>query len=54
MYDLYANDHMQGDFKAQKEAAWAVTNLTSGGTVQQVGKRYLELGRTDLKVLTGE
>ena len=26
----------QGDFKAQKEAAWAVTNLTSGGTVQQI------------------
>merc|ERR1712110_532195 len=27
---------MGGDFKAQKEAAWAVTNLTSGGTIQQV------------------
>ena len=25
-----------GDFKAQKEAAWAVTNLTSGGTVDQI------------------
>merc|ERR1711893_102223 len=25
-----------GDFKAQKEAAWAVTNLTSGGTVEQI------------------
>ena len=27
---------VKGDFKAQKEAAWAVTNLTSGGTVQQI------------------
>ena len=26
----------KGDFKAQKEAAWAVTNLTSGGSVQQI------------------
>ena len=26
----------QGDFKAQKEAAWAVTNLTSGGTIAQI------------------
>ena len=26
----------QGDFKSQKEAAWAVTNLTSGGTVAQI------------------
>ncbi len=26
----------QGDFKAQKEAAWAVTNLTSGGSVEQI------------------
>ena len=27
---------VKGDFKAQKEAAWAVTNLTSGGSVQQI------------------
>ncbi len=26
----------RADFKCQKEAAWAVTNLTSGGTVQQI------------------
>lgn len=26
----------QGEFKAQKEAAWAVTNYTSGGTVEQI------------------
>ena len=26
----------QGDFKSQKEAAWAVTNLTSGGSVEQI------------------
>lgn len=26
----------QGDYKTQKEAVWAVTNFTSGGTVQQV------------------
>ncbi|KAJ9601420.1 hypothetical protein L9F63_000444 [Diploptera punctata] len=25
-----------GDFKSQKEAAWAVTNFTSGGSVQQL------------------
>ena len=28
--------YLQGEFKAQKEAAWAVTNLTSGGTIQQI------------------
>lgn len=27
---------LQGDYKTQKEAVWAVTNFTSGGTVQQV------------------
>ncbi len=27
---------IQGEFKSQKEAAWAVTNLTSGGTVEQI------------------
>lgn len=27
---------VQGDFKTQKEAVWAVTNYTSGGNVQQV------------------
>lgn len=26
----------QGDFKTQREAVWAVTNLTSGATVEQV------------------
>lgn len=26
----------QGEFKTQKEAAWAITNLTSGGSVIQV------------------
>jgi len=25
-----------GDFKSQKEATWAITNLTSGGNVQQI------------------
>lgn len=29
---------MQGDFKSQKEAAWAVTNYTSGGTIPQLAK----------------
>lgn len=27
---------VQGDYKTQKEAVWAITNLTSGGTVEQV------------------
>lgn len=27
---------LQGDFKTQREAVWAVTNYTSGGTVDQV------------------
>ena len=27
----------QGDYKSQKEAVWAVTNLTSGGTMEQIG-----------------
>lgn len=26
----------QGDFKTQREAVWAITNFTSGGTVEQV------------------
>lgn len=26
-----------GDFKSQKEAAWAITNFTSGGSAQQLG-----------------
>lgn len=26
----------QGDFKSQKEAIWAVTNYTSGGTIGQI------------------
>jgi importin subunit alpha-2 len=26
----------QADFKTQKEAVWAVTNYTSGGTVEQI------------------
>ena len=26
----------KGDFKSQKEAVWAITNLTSGGTVEQI------------------
>ena len=32
-----------GDFKAKKEATWAVTNLTSGGKPQQMQK-IIELG----------
>ncbi len=27
---------LQGDYKTQKEAVWAITNFTSGGTIQQV------------------
>ena len=27
----------QGDFRTQKEAAWAVSNFTVGGTPEQVG-----------------
>lgn len=26
----------QGDFKSQREAAWALTNLTSGGSTEQI------------------
>lgn len=26
----------QGEYKTQKEAVWAITNYTSGGTVEQV------------------
>ena len=33
----------QGDFKSQKEAAWAVTNFTSGGTAAQLGQ-LVEMG----------
>lgn len=31
-----SNIQPQGDFKTQREAVWAVTNFTSGGTVEQV------------------
>lgn len=34
---------MQGDFKSQKEAAWAITNFTSGATIQQLS-HLLQLG----------
>lgn len=27
---------LQGDFKSQKEAAWVVTNYTSGGSLEQI------------------
>lgn len=30
----------QGNFKTQKEAAWALSNLTVGGSVQQVSTAY--------------
>ena len=26
----------QGEYKAQKEAVWAITNLTAGGTIDQI------------------
>lgn len=32
-----------GDFKSQKEAAWAITNYTSGGTIAQLAK-LVEMG----------
>ena len=27
---------LQGEYKAQKEAVWAITNLASGGNIDQV------------------
>lgn len=41
LFELFENHlhgcvYVQGDYKTQKEAVWAVTNFTSGGTVQQV------------------
>lgn len=35
---VYNNQSLfkQGDFKSQKEAVWAVTNYTSGGTIGQI------------------
>uniref|UniRef100_A0A673MLT7 IBB domain-containing protein n=1 Tax=Sinocyclocheilus rhinocerous TaxID=307959 RepID=A0A673MLT7_9TELE len=33
---IFISYFMQGDYKTQKEAVWAVTNYTSGGTVEQV------------------
>lgn len=26
----------QGEYKAQKEAVWAITNLTAGGSIEQI------------------
>lgn len=34
--DYFAESCFQADFKTQREAVWAVTNYTSGGTVEQV------------------
>ncbi len=34
---LLVNVLALGEFKAQKEAAWAVSNFTVGGTQEQVG-----------------
>lgn len=39
-----------GDFKAKKEATWAITNLTSGGSAEQIFK-LVELG--GVKPLSG-
>ena len=33
----------RGDYKTQKEAVWAVTNLTSGGTPEQVRFLFVRL-----------
>ena len=33
----------QGDFRTQKEAAWAVSNFTVGGTPEQVSLVFLYL-----------
>lgn len=42
--EFYRYIHLfQGDFKARKEVAWAVTNLTTGGTIQHLTK-LLEAG----------
>ena len=27
---------IQGEFRAQKEAVWVITNLTAGGTIPQI------------------
>ena len=43
----------QGEFKAQKEAAWAVSNFTVGGTAQQVGRERREQGREGKKSRKG-
>lgn len=36
LYFFFFFFFLQGDYKTQKEAVWAVTNFTSGGTIQQV------------------
>lgn len=33
---VHCSPSPQADYKTQKEAVWAVTNFTSGGTIQQV------------------
>ncbi len=40
---LLINVLQVGDFKTQKEAAWAVSNLTVGGTPEQVYNQHLIL-----------
>ena len=32
----YIHSHTQGEYKAQKEAVWAVTNMAAGGNTEQI------------------
>ena len=46
---------LMGEFKTQKEAAWAVSNFTVGGTPEQVGfNDWLLLYWSDLPPVTGQ
>uniref|UniRef100_A0A3P8W0C8 Importin subunit alpha n=1 Tax=Cynoglossus semilaevis TaxID=244447 RepID=A0A3P8W0C8_CYNSE len=39
-----------GDFKTQREAVWAVTNFTSGGTVEQAAEKLGETSKLSLLI----
>lgn len=33
---MHTQTHTQGEYKAQKEAVWAVTNMAAGGNTDQI------------------
>ena len=41
--NIIVGDAMQGEFQTQKEAAWAISNLTISGRKDQVSSCFLNV-----------